>query len=377
MRLAGRPTPAALAPAVPLSVACVRPGCARRAGARLPVATLARARLLLTLLTLLTLLAFALPPAPVQAHEVRPASLEIAVDDAGITVNWKQPAAGELALPLVPRISGGWLDTPPARTDRTPAYRVAEWRIATPPGALAGRSVSIDGLEHTITDALVRIRLADGSESTRLLRPDAPSFVVEVAGGAGTPSVPAYLAIGVEHILLGVDHLLFVLGLLLLVGGGRRLVWTITAFTLAHSLSLALASLGVVQAPVARVEAAIALSIVVVAVEVANLWRGRPGLSHRWPWSVAFVFGLLHGLGFAGALADIGLPRDALLPALLLFNVGVELGQLAFVAAVLALRRLLPASMPRLRWVAPYAIGSLSAYWFIGRSVAALAPGAA
>jgi len=340
-----------------------------------PRETAARKGLEVLIVTLLAILVLAAIPA--RAHEVRPASLEIAGDETGVTVTWKQPAAGELARPLVPRISGGWLDGSPARTDRTPAYRIAEWRIAAPPGALAGRTVSIDGLEHTITDALVRIRLADGSESTRLLRPDAPSFVVEAGSGAGARAVPAYLALGVEHILFGVDHLLFVLGLLLLVGGGRRLVWTITAFTLAHSLTLALASLGIVQVPVARVEAAIALSIVVVAVEVANLWRGRPGLSYRWPWSVAFVFGLLHGLGFAGALAEIGLPRDALVPALLLFNVGVEAGQLAFVAAVIALRRLLPAAMPRLRWVAPYGIGSLAAYWFIGRSVAVFVPGAA
>ncbi|RPH44924.1 MAG: HupE/UreJ family protein [Burkholderiales bacterium] len=328
-------------------------------------------------LAVLVILTCVLPGGAARAHEVRPASLEIAVDAEGATVVWKQPATGELALPLVPRISGGWLEALPARTDRTPAYRIAEWRIGASQGGIAGRSVSIEGLEHTITDALVRIRLPDGSESTRLLRPESPSFVVGAVGAAVAPSVPAYLVLGVEHILTGADHLLFVLGLLLLVGGGRRLLWTVTAFTVAHSLTLALASLGIVDVPVALVEATIALSIVLVAVEVANLWRGRPGLSHRWPWAVALVFGLLHGLGFAGALAEVGLPQDALVPALLLFNLGVEAGQLAFVAAVFALRRLMPASMMRLRWVAPYAIGSLSAYWFIGRSVAVFASGAA
>jgi hydrogenase/urease accessory protein HupE len=201
--------------------------------------------------------------------------------------------------------------------------------------------------------------------------PESPALVVEES-----PSVWqvawTYLVLGVEHILLGTDHLLFVLALVLLVKGWRRLVGTITSFTVAHSITLALATLGLVHVPGPPVEACIALSIVFVAAEIVRSRQGSPGLTERAPWLIAFTFGLLHGLGFAGALSEVGLPQQAIPLALLFFNVGVELGQLAFVFAVLltisiAARSSLRA--PAWAWrVVPYTIGSVAMFWVIERT---------
>jgi hydrogenase/urease accessory protein HupE len=183
-----------------------------------------------------------------------------------------------------------------------------------------------------------------------------------------------YLALGVEHILTGFDHLLFVLALLLIVKSARRIVATVTAFTVAHSLTLAAATLGFVHLPQPPVEAAIALSIAFVAAEIVHGLDGRPGLTARAPWLVAFAFGLLHGLGFAGALAEIGLPQSAIPLALLCFNLGVELGQLAFVVALLACLAL--ARRARIPWpraarpLPAYAIGALAMFWVIERVAA-------
>lgn len=307
------------------------------------------------------------------AHEVRPAYLEVMPTQGGWQVLWKQPVVGDTAVALQPVFSGGWLDDSTAVLSRTPTHLVKQWQVAAAQAPLEGQTITIIGLEHTITDTLVHIRLRDGSDITRLLKPDAPSMLVEA--GRGAPALAAYLVLGIQHILLGIDHLLFVLGLLLLVRKRARLLWTLTAFTLAHSITLALSALQIVQLSVPLIEAAIALSILFVAVEVVNLWRGKAGLASRWPWGVAFAFGLLHGFGFASALGEVGLPKDAVLPALLLFNLGVEIGQLAFVAAVLlvyrALRRRGPTLLERGRWLAPYAIGGLAGFWFIERSVAA------
>lgn len=183
-----------------------------------------------------------------------------------------------------------------------------------------------------------------------------------------------YVVLGVEHILMGLDHLLFVLALLIIVRGGRRIVLTATAFTVAHSITLVVATLGWLSLPGAPVEAAIALSITFLAREIVMSWRGQAGLTERLPWLVAFVFGLLHGLGFAGALAEIGLPANSIPVALLCFNIGVELGQLLFVAAMLGLawiaRAWLAGRRQTLRWAAPYAIGAVASFWMIERVVA-------
>jgi hydrogenase/urease accessory protein HupE len=244
--------------------------------------------------------------------------------------------------------------------------------IQTPGGTLAGARIDFVGLQGTITDVLVRVQLLDGAASTTLVRASRPW--VEIAAASGQLSVMgAYFTHGLEHILFGFDHLLFVLALILIVRNRRVLLWTITAFTVAHSITLGLATVGLVHVPGPPVEAAIALSILLLAVEIVHLERGRVGLTARWPWVVAFAFGLLHGFGFASALADIGLPRGDIPLALFSFNVGVECGQLTFVAAVLivaALARRVGAGLQVQRYVprlAPYAIGSLASFWFFQR----------
>jgi hydrogenase/urease accessory protein HupE len=239
-------------------------------------------------------------------------------------------------------------------------------------GTLVGARIDFVGLQGTITDVLVRVQLRDGSSSTTLVRASQPW--VEIAGASGPLAVTgAYLTHGVEHILFGFDHLLFVLALILIVRSRRVLVWTITAFTAAHSITLALATLGLVHVPRPPVEAAIAASILLLAVEIVHLERGQIGLTARWPWVVAFSFGLLHGFGFASALADIGLPQGDIPLALFAFNVGVECGQLAFVAAVLSVGALARRVGPGLHVeryflrMAPYAVGSLATFWLFER----------
>jgi hydrogenase/urease accessory protein HupE len=234
---------------------------------------------------------------------------------------------------------------------------------------LAGESIAIAGLATTLTDVIVRVDLPALRE-TVLLKPAAASFTI--TGQTTWDEVASdYLVLGIEHILLGVDHLLFVLGLLLVVRHTWPLVKTITAFTVAHSITLAAATLGWVHVPGAPVEATIALSIVFLAAEIVHARRGRVGLAHRLPWLVAFVFGLLHGFGFAGALAEVGLP-DADIPlALLFFNLGVEAGQLAFIAAVAAthavVRRVSRLELRRYEAIPAYGIGGIAAFWTIER----------
>ena len=309
---------------------------------------------------------------PVSAHEVRPAYLELRqTGEVTWDATWRVPARGDdLRLGLYVELPAGCETTrEPQAMLRDDAFQ-ERWSFRCAQG-LAGQTIRIAGLASTSTDVLVRITRRDGgTQSTRVL-PRAPFFVVEASPRPGDVAW-TYLVLGVEHIALGLDHLLFVLGLLLVVGSRRLvLVKTITAFTVAHSITLALATLGVVRVPVAPVEAVIALSIMFVASEALHARAGRPGLTARSPWIVAFVFGLLHGFGFASALTEVGLPQTAIPVALVLFNVGVELGQLAFVALVLAF-----AAMSR-RWrehwpawtevVPPYAIGGAAAYWMLER----------
>ncbi len=221
------------------------------------------------------------------------------------------------------------------------------------------------------------VEIADGVGEARRLTPGNTSFTVPTQPSR-LEVVRTYLLLGIEHILSGIDHLVFVLALLLLVKGARRLIFTVTAFTLAHSLTLAGATLGYVRMPGPPIEATIALSIMFVASEIMHSRRGNPGLTERYPWVVAFTFGLLHGFGFAGALAQIGLPQTSIPIALLFFNVGVEVGQLLFIASVfaaIALARQITRriDLPRPAWawaVPPYAIGGIAAYWVIQRIAA-------
>jgi hydrogenase/urease accessory protein HupE len=311
------------------------------------------------------------------AHEIRPAYLRITEDSQHrLTIFWKRPAMGDVLVRLVPHLSGVDLGDRQAEEEAAPGFLIALWKdVPLDPPDLSGRTLSIEGLDRTITDVLVSIRDANGNELQRILKPDDAALTIDFAKPRGLP-VPAYLELGVEHILTGIDHLMFVLGLMLLVKGRWALLRAITAFTVAHSLTLAGTALGLVRVDARIIEALVALSIVFLAVELVRSYRGRTGLAVRYPWLIAFTFGLLHGFAFAGALADVGLPANAIPLSLFLFNVGVEAGQLLFVATVLAVawgaKYLLPPFPHWMRWVAPYGIGSFSGFWLIERLVLAV-----
>lgn len=308
------------------------------------------------------------------ADEFRPGYLELRQQDAETyDVLWKVPAQGDgMRLGIYVVFPSDSINvTPPRGVFADGAYS-ERWRLKYP-GGLVDQAIHIDGLPASITDVLVRVERLDGTAQVERLSPSRAVFVVKASAGPGEVA-RTYLVLGVQHILLGVDHLLFVLALLLVVKGIRRIVTTITAFTLAHSITLAAATLGLVHVPGPPIEAAIALSIVFVAAEIVHGMQGRPGLTARYPWVVAFTFGLLHGFGFASALSEVGLPQTAIPVALLFFNVGVEIGQLLFVSGVAALAMLVShirVAWPR--WVEPlpaYAIGSIAMFWVIERVVA-------
>jgi hydrogenase/urease accessory protein HupE len=314
-----------------------------------------------------------------RAHEVRPALLQITQEAPGrYQVLWKQPLVGEMGLHLVPHLSGGALERAPDTETATPGFLLRTWKIAEPP-PLDGQSIAIEGLSASVTDVLVRIE-ANGKSLNAVIHPAQPTYAIRLAGPKGTV-LPAYLTLGVEHILTGADHLAFVLGLLLLIGPSWRVVKAVTAFTVAHSITLALAALGYIHFPTAVIEALVALSIVFVASELIPRPGRAPTLTHRHPWLIAFVFGLLHGLAFAGALSQIGLPPKAEPMALFLFNLGVEIGQIGFIAAAIAVMLALRWIRPRLRLDNPavarlapaYAIGGLACFWLIERLSVALA----
>ena len=305
------------------------------------------------------------------AHEVRPAYLQVVQrSDGRLDVLFKQPSGGQLGVKLDPKISGGLLDGPPTTVSGSNNFQIKTWEhVNAGKQGLLGRTIAINGLERTITDALLVVRLANGDQIQQVLHPITPSTTITTTHSG--VAVPAYLLLGVNHILTGFDHLMFVLGLLLLVNNVRTLLKTITAFTVAHSITLAATALGVVHVTPSLVEALVALSIVFVAVELAHARQGKTGLTIRFPWLIAFTFGLLHGAAFAGALAEIGLPKDAIPMSLFLFNAGVEIGQLMFVAVVLtigwAIARL-PRPLPAWSHALPaYAIGAAASFWFIER----------
>jgi len=313
---------------------------------------------------------------PLLAHEVRPAYLEITESTPSrFAVLLKLPQVGEQVFGLAPVWPDRCIDASAPSRELRGQFAI-ERRLVDCRGGLAGQRIEIDGLATTMTDVLVRIQFFDGRVQTELLKPTRPALIVAERTSAWDVAA-SYFALGVEHILTGVDHLLFVLGLMLIVKSGARLLKTVTAFTVAHSITLALATLAIVHVPQAPVEAVIALSIVFVANEIAQRYRRAagdstsPGFTARRPWLVAFVFGLLHGFGFAGALAEVGLPQVDIPLALLTFNVGVEAGQLSFVAAVLVVTALArPISWKAPHWLAPlpsYAIGTAAMFWVIQR----------
>jgi hydrogenase/urease accessory protein HupE len=309
-------------------------------------------------------------------HALQPGYLELRLIDKDLyAVIWKTLASGGRPMAISAQLPEHCDPRTPGRPVWDGAAYVARW-TANCPGGLEGGLIHIDGLDQTSTDVLVRFDFADGVNQAHRLTASDPSFMVP-SQPSRLEVVQTYFLYGVEHILSGVDHLVFVLALLLLVKGVRRIIATVTAFTLAHSLTLAGATLGLIHMPGPPTEAVIALSIVFVASEIIHGRRGRPGLTERYPWIVAFTFGLLHGFGFAGALAEVGLPEKSIPIALLFFNVGVEVGQLLFIASVIAMialaGRITPrVGAPRPAWawaVPPYAIGGLAVFWMLQRIV--------
>lgn len=306
------------------------------------------------------------------ADYFRPAYLELTERGGGIYgVRWKTPAQSETVsisiAPVFPR--GSEMTRPLAATYAAGAVvMVGEVKI---PGGVEGKTLRFDGLAATGNQALVRLKRLDGSEDLYKVAATDPEVAIPMDPDSIGISA-RYTQLGIEHIWLGFDHLLFVAALFMLVANLRTLFWTITAFTVAHSVTLALVTLDVIRVPVPPVEAFIALSILFVAVEVVRQSQGHATLASRKPWLVAFSFGLLHGLGFASALAEIGLPRNNVPLALLFFNIGVELGQVAFVASLLAVAKVAerlakPVQRSMARLACCYAIGGLASYWLIDR----------
>ena len=329
-----------------------------------------KALLHIVFLTTLFLAAFS---TSVEAHRLQPAYLEITEQNTGtFNILWKRPLAGNKPMNIYPQLPETCSNITEPSINPSQGFALERWLVDCGESGMINETIVIDGLESTVTDTLLRIELADGTMHTTVLRPDSPTFVVPEKPSK-TKVAGSYLGLGVEHILGGFDHLLFVLGLLLIVRSSMILIKTITAFTLAHSVTLAMAALGFVHVPQTPVEAVIALSILFLATELSKQHRGEIGLTSRAPWLVAMSFVLLHGFGFAGALTEIGLPQTDIPLALFFFNVGVEVGQLMFVAAVLVVTWMIHKA--KIQWPvwaeqAPaYAIGSLAAFWFIQRTI--------
>ena len=321
-------------------------------------------------------LALLLVPLAASAHESRPAYLavtETAPDQ--FSVLWRTPVLAGMRLPIVLKLPDRVKNVKdPVVAELADSLVERRWVDARPKG-LAGERIEFAGLQLTITDVLVRVQMLDGTHSTELVHPSRPW--IEITTPRGTlATAGVFLMQGVKHILLGVDHLLFVLGLVLLVNNRWMLIKTITAFTVAHSITLALATFGYASIPVPPLNVAIALSILFLGPEIIRAWRGQTSLTIRQPWIVAFAFGLLHGFGFASGLTQMGLPQNDIPLALFSFNIGVELGQLGFVALVLLLEKsfkVLEVRWPRAIELFPaYAVGGLGAFWTIDRLIVML-----
>ena len=324
---------------------------------------------------ILLLIFIAAWPAAARADDLRPGYLEIREMPAagGSThlydIIWKAPIKPGLAARVTPTFPTDCAHSTAPQRSIDSAALLARWTIYCTK-SLTGRSIRLTGLEDTPGDALLRYQALDGAAQAARLTPSVPT-----ANIAAKPDrwqvARTYFITGVEHILMGYDHLLFVLSLVLLLNGAWRVAATVTAFTIAHSLTLIATTLQLISLPRAPVEAAIALSIIFLAVEIVKREPGKPRLSERVPWLVAFLFGLLHGFGFAGALAEIGLPQGEVPTALLTFNLGVEAGQLVIVVAAMVtlavLKRVQDNWLNPAKTIAAYAIGSVAAVWLISR----------
>jgi hydrogenase/urease accessory protein HupE len=320
----------------------------------------------------LLLALLALWSGPAAAHESQPGLLELRqLGPDRYEVIWRAPNYYGKPHPAGLELPPEWR-TIGEPTQRRLSDSVLQRRfVEVPGGSIDGSRIRFPGLEATITDVFVRVSRLDGSEAGQVVRPTRP--YAELRGERPWyVSSGEYLALGFNHILQGIDHLLFVLGLLIIVQGWRMLVKTVTAFTVAHSITLALATLGYAYLPGPPLQVAIALSILFLGPEIVRFWRGQTSFTIRHPWVVAFGFGLLHGFGFASGLSTLGMPKAEIPLALLMFNIGVEIGQLAFVILMLAAWRSLQVLAFRWpRWVElipGYAIGILGAFWTIQRT---------
>lgn len=299
------------------------------------------------------------------AHEVRPAYLEIEETAAAkFAVTWKQPVLADRRLAIDPVFPAACERTGTALPEHTGAALLERFELACD---LRSGTLGIEGLSATLTDTLVRISYLDGEVRSQILRPSSPTLDL----GAATPAIGGYFVMGVEHLLFGIDHILFVIGLVLFIRTPWTLVKTVTAFTVSHSITLALSVLELVRLPQGPVEAVIALSILFLARELMVPESRRSDLTRAAPWLMAFAFGLLHGFGFAGALADIGLPREQLAASLLLFNLGIEAGQLLVIAAMLsagwAIRQATATLLPLAERGFAAAMGCVAGFWTIDR----------
>ena len=312
--------------------------------------------------------------ASAHAHRFAPSLLQLTESGTDrVAVTWKTPIQQVSDIPMEPELpdSCSVQEQSPWIREGTGRLRQSIYRCT---GGLVGQSIGVSGLGPNQSSVMLNLSLADGIGHQAVLTADDPEFLVPEEPDPWQV-VGRYSVLGAEHIWAGLDHLLFVLGLLLLVGGGRRLVFTITAFTVGHSVTLAMVTLGVFDYPVAFIEFLIALSIFVLALELTR----EQGQSRLWrqPWWLAGGFGLLHGMGFAGALADTGLPQGNLPLALLFFNVGIELGQLAFIAILLLaaalFRRVVQQPSPAWVQLPVFILGALSAMWCIERGLGVLA----
>ena len=309
--------------------------------------------------------------AQVFAHELQPSSLEVRqLTQDRYEVIWRAPIYYKKNHPAKLELPEHWQTVGEPTIKQLSDSALHRRVVSVPDGVIDGGVIRFIGLETTITDVFARFIWLDGSQTTAIARPSQPWLEI-VTQRSAWQVAGDYTVLGVDHILSGFDHLTFVLALLLIVSGARRLLITVTSFTLAHSITLAAATLGVMWVPGPPVEATIALSILFLASELVKVNRGQFSLTAQYPWIVAFVFGLLHGFGFAGALSDVGLPQNEIPVALLMFNVGVELGQLMFIAAILvlitALRKVRSEWPAWVYQVPAYGIGSISALWFIER----------
>lgn len=308
------------------------------------------------------------PAATVSSHPLSPSLLELREETGGVySVRWKTPSLRAAGVEIEPVLPAECRVLEEKSAQVASNYVEFRWRVACGADGLVGKTLAVSGLDRSRTAALIRVLFEDGRMAKGLVRSDAPEFLV--APGAGVAA--NYLRLGFEHILLGPDHLLFVLGLLLLIAGVRRLAGAITSFTLGHSLTLALAVLDGVHVSQQLVEIGIAISLVIVALELARNDETSGSVLRARPWLAAFGFGLLHGLGFAAALREAGLPADEVPFALLFFNIGIEVGQLAFIALMIGLIVLLQRKRVQRAWierVSAYTIGSLAVFWVIERA---------